>query len=104
MFHNFYIRQTTSRNRVPFKLSIKKKLTVNQRSNERAPSKDISLLSILQKQTARPNRNIKLVRDPQKVEPGTFYHQSEVSSNRRRPAGDKKNKINFKLKKNDHQK
>lgn len=88
---------------MPFKLSIKKKLTNNNASNERSHQKDLSLLSILQKQTVRgskPNRNLKIVREHKKVEPNAFYQQPDMCSTRRRITGDKKNKINLKLKRN----
>ena len=49
----------------------------------------------------RQNRNLKIVREHKKVEANAFYQQNEIQTVRRRPAGDKKNKLNFKLKRPD---
>lgn len=50
----------------------------------------------------KQNRNLKIVRDHQKVEPIAFYQQSETNTTSKRLTGETKNHISFKLKRNEN--
>ena len=87
-------------------MTIKKKIDSSKDSKDSSHARDLSLLAILQKQALTNLQNkqkLKIVREQQKVDPNTFYHQQDSASVGRKPVYDTKSKPKLKIKRTDHQ-